>query len=277
RVGDVIGLVGRMAILFARSCAPEHAAAAAHRIATQISRETGQTLRHTAIRLPHDATHAMPALQKAERQLVAPDDVSDPLSRALRALNTRSLTMARQPIVAAGSRSPVFYEVLARLNDDENAPESMEDLIAALDAHGSIALLDHRMASLAIDALDAEPTLRLAVNVAPRSLANADWFRYVEVRLSRHGTRNSPFYHVVACHKRMRRDGLRPASTREKTTSPTGRTSRTSRHGSSRVSAIIGVPPLPDVVCVYAGNPRARAPSRCRSAGRPRRPAPCEV
>lgn len=31
----------------------------------------------------------------------------------------------------------------------------------------------------------------------------------VEVRLSRHGTRNSPFYHVVACNKRMRRDGGR--------------------------------------------------------------------
>lgn len=31
----------------------------------------------------------------------------------------------------------------------------------------------------------------------------------VEVRLSRHGTRNSPFYHVVACDKRMRRDGGR--------------------------------------------------------------------
>lgn len=31
----------------------------------------------------------------------------------------------------------------------------------------------------------------------------------VEVRLSRHGTRNSPFYHVVACDRRMRRDGGR--------------------------------------------------------------------
>lgn len=185
RVGDVIGLVGRMAILFARACAPENAADAARRIATQVSHETGQALRHTAIRLPRDATHAMTALQKAERELIAPEEISDPLSRALRALNTRSLTMARQPIVAAGTRTPVFYEGLARLNDDASAPESMDDLIAALDAHGSIALLDHRMASLAIDALDAEPTLRLAINVAPRSLADADWFRYVEVRLSR--------------------------------------------------------------------------------------------
>ncbi len=31
----------------------------------------------------------------------------------------------------------------------------------------------------------------------------------VLVRLSRHGTRNRPFYHLVACDKRMRRDGGR--------------------------------------------------------------------
>lgn len=31
----------------------------------------------------------------------------------------------------------------------------------------------------------------------------------VEVRLSRHGTRNSPFYHLIACDKRMRRNGGR--------------------------------------------------------------------
>lgn len=185
RLGDAIGLVGRMAILFARSCAPDRAADAAQRIAAQLSRETGQRLLHTAIRLPHDATHAMAALQKAERQLIAPDDAHDPLSRALRALNTRTLAMARQPIVAAGTRTPIFFEALARLNDGQGNPESMEDLIAALDAHGSIALLDHRMISLAIDALEAEPALHLAINVAPRSLAHADWFRYAEVRLSR--------------------------------------------------------------------------------------------
>ena len=31
----------------------------------------------------------------------------------------------------------------------------------------------------------------------------------VSVRLSRHGTRNRPFYHVVATHKRMARDSGR--------------------------------------------------------------------
>ena len=185
RMGDTMGLVGHMAILLARSCPPDRAAEAGERIAAHLARETGQSMRHATVKLPHEASHALVALQKAERRLMGPRDESDPLSRALHALNTRTLVMARQPIVAAGTRAPIFFEALARLNERHNALESMEDLIAALDAHGSITLLDHRMLSLAIDALDAEPTLHLSINVAPRSLANADWFRYAELRLSR--------------------------------------------------------------------------------------------
>ncbi len=185
RIGDRMGLVGRMAILLARSCPPDRAADAGERIAAHIARETGQTIHHAIVKLPRDAAHALAALQQAERQLAAPRDENDPLSRALRALNTRTLAMARQPIVAAGTRAPIFYEALARLNDNQSAPESMEDLIAALDAHGSISLLDHRMLSLTIDALEADEALHLAINVAPRSLTDADWFRYAEVRLSR--------------------------------------------------------------------------------------------
>jgi EAL domain-containing protein (putative c-di-GMP-specific phosphodiesterase class I) len=87
--------------------------------------------------------------------------------------------------VAAGSRVPVFYEALARIPDAQGGLESTQELVAALEAHGSIALLDHRMLSLAMDALEADPALKLAVNVSPRSLADTDWFRYAEVRLSR--------------------------------------------------------------------------------------------
>jgi EAL domain-containing protein (putative c-di-GMP-specific phosphodiesterase class I) len=127
----------------------------------------------------------MAALQTAERLLARPEDGPDPLTRALNALNTRTLAMALQPIVASGSRKPVFYEALARVPNAQGGLESTQELVTALEAHGSIALLDHRMLSLGIDALEADPALMLAVNVSPRSLADPDWFRYAEVRLSR--------------------------------------------------------------------------------------------
>lgn len=186
RIGDRTGLVGRMLVLFARSCPPDAAEEAARRIASVLTRETGQTVAATALRVPADARHPMAAIAAAERRLALPRDAAaDSLTRALHALNSRNVAMARQPIVAAGTRTISLYEVLARVHNDEGGFEPTQDLVAALEAHGSIALLDHRILSLAADALARDPALVLAVNVAPRSLADPDWFRYAEVRLSR--------------------------------------------------------------------------------------------
>ena len=186
RHGDRIGWVGRHLILFARACPEDVAPAAAHRIAESLSRDTGVPIASCAIRIPRDAQTALAALQGAERHFAGPHaDQTDPLNRALRALNTRTITMALQPIVAASSRDIIFYEALARIPNAYGGFEPTQDLVAALEAHGSIALLDHRILSLTLDALEADPTLSLTVNVAPRSLADADWFRYAEVRLSR--------------------------------------------------------------------------------------------
>ena len=185
RLGDRAGYVGPMLVLFARACPDLALAGAKNRIADALSRETGLPVAATALSIPRDASHPMAALQTAERLLARPEDGPDPLTRALNALNTRTLAMALQPIVASGSRKPVFYEALARIPNAQGGLESTQELVTALEAHGSIALLDHRMLSLGIDALEADPALMLAVNVSPRSLADPDWFRYAEVRLSR--------------------------------------------------------------------------------------------
>lgn len=186
RIGDRTGWAGRLAVLFARSCPAEHARDAAHRIAAVLTREIGRPVLSAAIAVPGEARHAMVAIEKAERQLIAPDSAqTDPLTRALRALNARMVVMARQPIVAAGSREVAFFEALARIHDGEGGFEPTQDFVSALEAHGSIALLDHRILSLALDALEQDPAIALTVNVAPRSLADPDWFRYAEVRLSR--------------------------------------------------------------------------------------------
>lgn len=185
RVGDRVGSVGPMLVLFARTCPSDTLTAARNRIADALAKEAGLPVVSTALRLPHDARHPMAALQRAERELAQPQSAADPLTRALHMLNSRMVAMALQPVVTAGGRTPAFYEALARIPDGRGGQEPTQDLVAALEAHGSIALLDHRMLSLAIDALEADPHCRLAVNVAPRSLADTDWFRYAEVRLSR--------------------------------------------------------------------------------------------
>ncbi len=185
RLGDRAGYVGQMLVLFARTCPIAALAGAKNRIADALSREAGLPAAATVLSIPRDASHPMAALQTAERLLAQPDAGPDPLTRALNALNTRTIAMALQPVVAAGSRVPVFYEALARIPDAQGGLESTQELVAALEAHGSIALLDHRMLSLAMDALEVDPALKLAVNVSPRSLADTDWFRYAEVRLSR--------------------------------------------------------------------------------------------
>lgn len=186
RHGDRIGWVGRMMVLCARACPADVAQAAAHRIAESLSRDTGLPIAAFAVSVPQQARNALSALQKAEHYWAGPQgDDSTLLNRAIRALNTRSLIMAKQPIVAARSRHIMLYEGLARIPAANGHYEPTEEFIAALMAHGSITLLDHRMMSLALDALEADPKLILAVNVAPQSLAHADWFRYAEVRLSR--------------------------------------------------------------------------------------------
>lgn len=186
RIGDRVGIAGRLLLLFARTCPHDQAEHAAQRIAHHLSQATGQRLMSCALPIPNATAHSITAIQMAERALygTAPS-AHDPLTRALNALNARTVGMVCQPIVAAGSRQLVFCEALARIPDGQAGFESTQELVLALETHGSIPLLDHRILSLALDALEDDPKLIVSVNVAPRSLANADWFRYAEVRLAR--------------------------------------------------------------------------------------------
>lgn len=186
RIGDRVGSAGRLLILLARACPHDQAENAARRIAQRLSEQSGHRLNHCALPVPNVAAHSVTAIQMAERILLrnAPHG-PDPLTRALGALNARTVGMVFQPIVCAGTRMPAFHEALARIDDGNGGLESTQELVLALEAHGSIPLLDHRILSLALDALENDTSLTLSVNVAPRSLANADWFRYAEVRLAR--------------------------------------------------------------------------------------------
>ena len=186
RIGDRVGSAGRLLILFARTCPHDQADNAAHRIAEILSQETSQFLIHCALPIPNAAAHSVTAIQMAERALHRTEaNASDPLSRALYALNARTVGMLCQPIVTAHSRNLAFHEALARIEDGQGGFESTQELVSALEAHGSIPLLDHRILSIALDALENDADLIVSVNVAPYSLANADWFRYAEVRLAR--------------------------------------------------------------------------------------------
>lgn len=95
---------------------------------------------------------------------------------ALAALNERRIELALQPIVRAKSREVAFHEALLRVSlGRDGAFFATADLIPMLERRGLVRLFDHRVLELAVGLLSTEPSLKLSVNVSPRSLSDPEW------------------------------------------------------------------------------------------------------
>jgi diguanylate cyclase (GGDEF)-like protein len=91
------------------------------------------------------------------------------------ALNERRISLARQPVVDAGTRAPAFHEALVRINAPDGFLLAAGEFLPRVERAGLVPLLDARVLELAADYLAANPGERLSINVSPTTIENTDW------------------------------------------------------------------------------------------------------
>lgn len=101
----------------------------------------------------------------------------------IRALNENRVGVACQPIVRADSRDIVSYEALMRIAGRDGETLSPALLVPVAERLGLCGLLDHRMLELALNLLDADPALKLALNISARTTSDPHWLTTLADRL----------------------------------------------------------------------------------------------
>lgn len=113
-----------------------------------------------------------------ETRGAAPDDVRGDLAMAERlrwCLENDKVDLAFQPIVASGSGEVALYECLMRPNGDGAVTPGVGTLMRVAERTGMIRQIDRRVLELAVDELDAEPGLNLALNVSGLTTSDPQW------------------------------------------------------------------------------------------------------
>jgi EAL domain-containing protein (putative c-di-GMP-specific phosphodiesterase class I) len=98
------------------------------------------------------------------------------------ALNSRSLTLACQPIVEAQSRTPALMQACAALSHSEGSPIPLGPVPRLKEANLAL-LVDGRMLELAADYLHGHPGMRLALPVSSKTLHDAEWLPMLAAHL----------------------------------------------------------------------------------------------
>jgi len=96
------------------------------------------------------------------------------------ALGDDRVTLAFQPIANSVSRDVAFHECLVRINGRDGRVFDGSAIIPTAERFGLTRLIDRRTLELAFSALDAEPDLRLSVNVSPTTIHDGVWMHLLE-------------------------------------------------------------------------------------------------
>jgi diguanylate cyclase (GGDEF)-like protein len=93
--------------------------------------------------------------------------------RVLAALKERRLRLAFQPIVVAGAGDIVMHECLLRMLDDAGEAMAAAAFIPVVEKLGMVRQIDRRSLELAIEELEVDEHIRLAVNVSGMTATDA--------------------------------------------------------------------------------------------------------
>jgi diguanylate cyclase (GGDEF)-like protein len=91
------------------------------------------------------------------------------------ALEQNRMMIALQPIVASGTREPVLFECLLRMERPDGLQVSAGDFIEVAEQLGLSRLVDRRTLELAVEVLKKHPSIRLSVNVSGLTAGDHDW------------------------------------------------------------------------------------------------------
>jgi EAL domain-containing protein (putative c-di-GMP-specific phosphodiesterase class I) len=152
------------------ACAPDHTFKATkllrfaeQALASAIEREEGCTLYNARPKAPP------PAAGQAPFDWIA-------------ALNSRSLTLACQPLVESQSRIPALMQACASLLDSKGRTIPLGRVPGLKEANLPL-LVDGRMLELAADHLNHHPGVRMALPVSARTLQDAEWLPMLAAHL----------------------------------------------------------------------------------------------
>jgi diguanylate cyclase (GGDEF)-like protein len=101
----------------------------------------------------------------------------------IRALGENRLVIARQPVLAAGSRRCAFSEALLRVIRSDGQIVGAGEVIPTFERLGRVEMLDLRVLQLSLQAIAADPALILSVNVSAATLRNRNWLVHLREAL----------------------------------------------------------------------------------------------
>lgn len=111
------------------------------------------------------------------------------LKTVQRAIENKQVLLAYQPIVHANQPDrAAFYEGLIRVIDDTQEVIEAKNFIPIVETLELGRLLDCYALDLGLEALAAEPTLRLSINMSARSIGYPDWMETLEDGLAKDPT-----------------------------------------------------------------------------------------
>ena len=102
------------------------------------------------------------------------------------ALNDRRIVAAFEPVVAARSREPAFYECLVRMEQGDGQVLLAPDIVPVAERLGLIRLVDHRILELVVAELIASPKVQLSLNISPETTMDPDWSATIESLMRAH-------------------------------------------------------------------------------------------
>jgi len=126
-----------------------------------------------------------------------PADWSDPLSITVaqrdrhilrmveEALRSRNVRLAYQPVFPSGNPArPAFYEGLSRILDRTGRVIPAREFVSAVESRETGRILDCVTLELGLQALAANPCLRLSINMSARSIGYPRWSTTLEAGLA---------------------------------------------------------------------------------------------
>ncbi len=102
------------------------------------------------------------------------------------AVRSRNVSLAYQPVVQARAPSkPAFFEGLVRVLDPAGRTIPARDFLTRIETHEVGRIIDCLALELGLEALEADPTLRLSINMSARSIGYKRWTRTLDQAVSR--------------------------------------------------------------------------------------------
>ncbi len=213
RVGDIVGRVGfdRFAVILT-DCSEQQVTAVADRFLA-IIRETAVSTSNGPMYVTASIGATMfPASAKNVREVVGQADNALRSARRLgcdcyvefrdvphqqiperpdlvvaeqvkRAVRDDRIVLAYQPIVSSHDGTPVFYEGLVRMLDEENKPVAAGVFVPIVEQMGLMRLVDRRVLDLGVAARKENPEITLSINVSGMTALDSVWLRQLHQHL----------------------------------------------------------------------------------------------